>query len=54
LSFPAGEASKNRNTFNTLQDGLLERKFGRDSILIALGGGVVGDMAGLVADQHNR
>ena len=52
--FEAGESSKNRTTMNTLQDQLLARRYGRDSLVIALGGGVTGDMAGLVADQHNR
>ena len=52
--FTAGEASKNRTTLNALQDGLFRERFGRDSVMIALGGGVVGDMAGFVADQHNR
>ncbi|NUJ97269.1 3-dehydroquinate synthase [Candidatus Gracilibacteria bacterium] len=52
--FSAGEPSKNRDTYNFLQDGLLEKRYGRDSLVIALGGGVVGDMAGYVADTHNR
>lgn len=52
--FPAWEQSKNRDTFNEIQDWLLREKYWRDSLVIALGWGVVWDMAWLVADQHNR
>jgi 3-dehydroquinate synthase len=54
LTFPAGEASKTRDTWAQLTDELLERGFGRDSGIIALGGGVAGDLAGFVAATYMR
>ena len=54
VSFPAGEQSKNRETKAWIEDRMLENKFGRDSVVIALGGGVVGDMAGYVAATYTR
>ena len=54
LSFPAGEASKTRETWAGLTDEMLQRGFGRDSAIVALGGGVVGDMAGFVAATFLR
>jgi 3-dehydroquinate synthase len=49
LSFPAGEEHKTRATVADLQDRLIEMGHGRDSWIIAVGGGVVGDVAGFVA-----
>ncbi len=49
LSFPAGERSKTRETWSGLTDRLLAAGFGRDTGIVALGGGVVGDLAGFVA-----
>ncbi|HEU4828682.1 MAG TPA: 3-dehydroquinate synthase [Gemmatimonadales bacterium] len=54
LSFPAGEASKSRETWARLTDDLLALGFGRDAALIALGGGVTGDLAGFVAATYMR
>lgn len=54
LTFPAGEPSKSRETWARLTDALLERGFGRDSGIIALGGGVTGDLAGFVAATYMR
>jgi 3-dehydroquinate synthase len=54
LVVPAGEASKTRDRWADLSDALLERGFGRDSGLVALGGGVVGDLAGFVAATYLR
>jgi 3-dehydroquinate synthase len=54
LTFPAGERSKTRETWALLTDSLLERGFGRDSGIIALGGGVAGDLAGFVAATYLR
>jgi 3-dehydroquinate synthase len=54
LVFPPGERSKTREGWARLTDGLLERGFGRDSGLIALGGGVAGDLAGFVAATYMR
>ncbi len=49
LVFAAGEEHKTRNTVADLQDQLIERGHGRDSWVLAVGGGVVGDVAGFVA-----
>src|SRR2546421_2493837 len=46
FEFPAGEPNKTRETWASLSDRLLQRQFGRDCGAIALGGGVVGDVAG--------
>ncbi|MEP6574108.1 MAG: 3-dehydroquinate synthase [Gemmatimonadota bacterium] len=54
LRFAAGEAHKTRETWSQLSDELLTRRFGRDSAIIALGGGVVGDVAGFVAATYLR
>lgn len=54
LHVPAGEASKCREMKNYLEDRLVEAKFGRDSAIIAFGGGVVGDLAGFVASTYYR
>jgi len=54
LSFPSGERSKTREVWLRLTDALLERGFGRESGLIALGGGVTGDLAGFVAATYLR
>lgn len=54
LAVPAGEASKTRGSWGWLTDELLSRNFGRDSAIIALGGGVVGDLAGFVAATYMR
>jgi 3-dehydroquinate synthase len=54
LTFPAGEKSKTRETWSRLTDELLGRGFGRDSGIIALGGGVAGDLAGFVAATYMR
>lgn len=54
LTFPPGEQSKSRDSWARLTDELLERRFGRDSGLIALGGGVTGDLAGFVAATYMR
>lgn len=49
LAFPVGEASKNFELVNSLHTQLLENGVRRDSLIVALGGGVVGDVAGYVA-----
>jgi 3-dehydroquinate synthase len=54
LTFPAGETSKSREQWCRLTDALLERGFGRDSAIVALGGGVAGDLAGFVAATYMR
>lgn len=52
--FPAGESNKSRATWSALSDEMLKGGFGRDSAIIALGGGVVGDLAGFVASTYMR
>ena len=47
--FPAGEASKNAGTFLELLNFLAENHLTRSDILVALGGGVVGDLTGFAA-----
>jgi 3-dehydroquinate synthase len=54
FTIPAGEAHKTRDTWAALTDELLDTGFGRDSTIIALGGGVVGDVAGFVAATFMR
>jgi 3-dehydroquinate synthase len=54
LTIPAGETSKTRETWARLTDQMLAKKYGRDSVVIALGGGVVGDLAGFVAATFMR
>src|SRR4051795_1325000 len=54
LTVPAGESSKSRDTWAQLSDTLLARQFGRDSGLLGLGGGVVGDLTGFVAATYMR
>jgi 3-dehydroquinate synthase len=49
IDFPAGEESKNAGVIHALHTELLEHGIQRDSLIIALGGGVVGDVAGFVA-----
>lgn len=46
---PAGEAAKNLDTYRFLCEELIKRGLDRGSAIIALGGGVVGDLAGFVA-----
>ena len=52
--FPAGEASKNGQTYLSVLEFLAENELTRSDIIIALGGGVVGDMAGFVAATYLR
>ena len=54
LTFPAGEASKTRETWARLTDDLVTLGFGRDAAIVALGGGVTGDLAGFVAATYMR
>ena len=53
-SFKAGESSKNLDTINEIYDFLLENNFTRSDVLVALGGGVTGDMTGFVAATYMR
>ena len=54
IVFEGGERNKNLKTVAMLQEQLLKKGFGRDSAIIAFGGGVVGDVAGFVAATFCR
>lgn len=54
FTFPAGEASKTRDAWSALSDRLLAARLGRDGAVVALGGGVVGDLAGFVSATYLR
>jgi 3-dehydroquinate synthase len=51
---PDGERFKGRATLETLYDAFLEAPLGRDGLVVALGGGVVGDLAGFAAATWMR
>ena len=53
-AFPAGEASKNLITYGQLLHFLGENHMTRSDIIVALGGGVTGDMAGFAAATYQR
>ena len=52
--FPHGEASKNPSVLFDLLEHLAENRFSRKDTLIALGGGVTGDLGGLAAALYMR
>ncbi len=52
--FEAGEKSKTRHTKEYIEDAMLEAGFRRDCAIIAIGGGVVTDLAGFVAGTYGR
>jgi 3-dehydroquinate synthase len=54
ISFPAGEGSKSRRVRDEIEDGIIRLGAGRDTALVALGGGVVGDLVGFVAATFKR
>lgn len=54
LTFGAGEKSKTATTWLHVTDQLIENNAGRDTCIIALGGGVTGDLAGFVAATYMR
>jgi 3-dehydroquinate synthase len=54
VKISAGESYKTRETWATVTDALLEAGLGRDSTIVALGGGVVGDLTGFVAATYMR
>lgn len=53
-TIPAGEAHKTRESWSALTDQMLSDGLGRDTTVLALGGGVVGDLAGFVAATFMR
>jgi 3-dehydroquinate synthase len=54
FSIPSGELCKTRNVKERIEDGLLQAGYGRDSVLIALGGGSATDLVGLIASTYLR
>ncbi len=54
ILLPEGESNKNQDTLNLIYDRLIEKKFSRDCLLIALGGGIVGDITGYAAASYQR
>lgn len=51
---PDGEAHKNLESLTRVFDALLEHQHARDTTVVALGGGVVGDLAGFAAATYQR
>lgn len=51
---PAGETSKNINTLVSIIEAMEKASLGRDTIVVALGGGTVGDIAGFAAAVFKR
>lgn len=54
ILIPDGEQSKSRSCKQYIEDKMLEQHCGRDTVMIALGGGVVTDLAGFVAATYCR
>ena len=54
LILPAGEAQKTWSSVEAIIDWLLASRFGRDGLLVALGGGVIGDLTGFAAAIYQR
>lgn len=54
FTFKAGEASKNLTTISQMYDFLAENHLTRSDLIVALGGGVTGDMAGFAAASYLR
>lgn len=53
-TFPAGEANKNLDTVSLCYEQLILAEFDRNDVLVALGGGVVGDLTGFTAASYLR
>ena len=54
LTLPDGESTKTLQTVNQVFDALVAHGYGRDRILLTLGGGVVGDIGGFAAASYQR
>jgi len=54
FTIPPGEQEKTRARWAELTDALLDWEAGRDTTVIAVGGGVIGDLAGFVASTYMR
>ena len=53
-TFPPGDRSKSRETKRKIEDTMISRGAGRDWAVVALGGGVTGDLAGFTAATYMR
>lgn len=54
ITVPDGEAYKNQQTLDLILENLFNHRFDRGSLLIAFGGGVIGDMTGFAASIFQR
>lgn len=54
ITVPDGEEYKNQASIDTILESLFNHRFNRKSILIAFGGGVIGDMVGYAASIYQR
>jgi len=54
IVLPDGEQTKTWQTLNRVFDALLKARCGRDTLIVALGGGVIGDLAGFAAAVYQR
>lgn len=54
IAFAAGEKSKSLSQLEDIHTALAEKRFTRESIVVALGGGVAGDLAGFAASTYMR
>lgn len=54
IQLPDGEAHKTLSTVSAIFDALVAARMNRDAVIVALGGGVVGDMAGFAAACYQR
>ena len=54
ITVPDGEEYKNEDSINTILESLFNHRFNRKSMLIAFGGGVIGDMTGYASSIYQR
>ena len=54
LTLPQGEATKNMDNYKKILSALVENNFTRSDCIVAVGGGVVGDLAGFAASTYMR
>ncbi|HLD22440.1 MAG TPA: 3-dehydroquinate synthase [Sulfuricurvum sp.] len=54
VTIPDGEQYKTLETIETILDRMFDHRLNRKSLLIAFGGGVIGDMGGFTASLYNR
>lgn len=54
VTVPDGEANKTMATLGSVLDGLVAAHYGRDCVVVTLGGGVIGDIGGFAAAVYQR